>query len=163
MAQLVEQRIRNAWVAGSSPAIGSFHTGVRTYVLTPVVLKTHYFSPCGFSSVGRALASQAEGRGFESRNPLLFYLPRKFLSTDHTENTECLGYGLYFSCLSARNLWRKSLIKIWPMARNQSSEFRRSHEKTRILVKDYSQDLIYKQQRAEGPMTSLAQGNTLRT
>ena len=26
MAQLVEQRIRNAWVAGSSPAIGSlFH------------------------------------------------------------------------------------------------------------------------------------------
>ena len=24
MAQLVEQRIRNAWVAGSSPAIGSF-------------------------------------------------------------------------------------------------------------------------------------------
>ena len=25
-----------------------------------------------------------------------------FLSTDHTENTECLGYGLYFSCLSAR-------------------------------------------------------------
>ncbi len=23
MAQLVEQRIRNAWVAGSSPAIGS--------------------------------------------------------------------------------------------------------------------------------------------
>ena len=42
MAQLVEQRIRNAWVAGSSPAIGSFHTGVRTYVLTPVVLKTHY-------------------------------------------------------------------------------------------------------------------------
>ena len=81
MAQLVEQRIRNAWVAGSSPAIGSFHTGVRTYVLTPVVLKTHYFSPCGFSSVGRALASQAEGRGFESRNPLLFYLPRK----SHTE------------------------------------------------------------------------------
>ena len=45
-----------------------------------------------------------------------------------------------FSCLSARNLWRKSLIKIWPMARNQSSEFRRSHEKTRILVKDYSKD-----------------------
>ena len=25
MAQLVEQRIRNAWVAGSSPAIGSFY------------------------------------------------------------------------------------------------------------------------------------------
>ena len=45
MAQLVEQRIRNAWVAGSSPAIGSFHTGVRTNVLTPVVLKdTLFFS-----------------------------------------------------------------------------------------------------------------------
>ena len=29
MAQLVEQRIRNAWVAGSSPAIGSLSTGVR--------------------------------------------------------------------------------------------------------------------------------------
>mgnify|MGYP004616696747 CR=1 FL=1 len=28
---------------------------------------------------------------------------------------------------------------------------------------DSSQNLIYKQQRAEGPMTSLAQGNTLRT
>ena len=27
MAQLVEQRIRNAWVAGSSPAIGSFVQG----------------------------------------------------------------------------------------------------------------------------------------
>ncbi len=26
MAQLVEQRIRNAWVAGSSPAIGSLST-----------------------------------------------------------------------------------------------------------------------------------------
>ena len=26
------------------------------------------------------------------------------------------------------------------MARNQSSEFRRSHEKTRILVKDYFKD-----------------------
>ena len=31
MAQLVEQRIRNAWVAGSSPAIGSFEQmGVST-------------------------------------------------------------------------------------------------------------------------------------
>ena len=29
MAQLVEQRIRNAWVAGSSPAIGSLSSGVR--------------------------------------------------------------------------------------------------------------------------------------
>ena len=48
------------------------------------------------------LASQAEGRGFESRNPLLFYLPRKvirnfFLSTDHTER---LGYSLEFRVYS---------------------------------------------------------------
>ena len=78
-----------------------------------------------------------------SRKPMnrpVWFVGVFFLSTDHTEDTECLGYGLYFSCLSARNLWRKSLIKIWPMARNQSSEFRRSHEKTRILVKDYFKD-----------------------
>ena len=64
MAQLVEQRIRNAWVAGSSPAIGSLFLRVRQ-------LNADSFSFCGISSVGRALASQAEGRGFESRNPLL--------------------------------------------------------------------------------------------
>ena len=65
MAQLVEQRIRNAWVAGSSPAIGSLFLGSQTLiVLTPFLFN------CGFSSVGRALASQAEGRGFESRIPL---------------------------------------------------------------------------------------------
>lgn len=29
MAQLVEQRIRNAWVPGSSPGIGSFFVSVR--------------------------------------------------------------------------------------------------------------------------------------
>ena len=29
MAQLVEQRIRNAWVAGSSPAIGSLRLKIR--------------------------------------------------------------------------------------------------------------------------------------
>ncbi len=28
MAQLVEQRIRNAWVTGSSPVIGSFFAGL---------------------------------------------------------------------------------------------------------------------------------------
>ena len=32
---------------------------------------TLFFKLSGISSVGRALASQAEGRGFESRNPLL--------------------------------------------------------------------------------------------
>ena len=63
MAQLVEQRIRNAWVAGSSPAIGSLNP--QTRVRTPQFWL--YFLLSGISSVGRALASQAEGRGFESR------------------------------------------------------------------------------------------------
>ena len=67
MAQLVEQRIRNAWVAGSSPAIGSLNP--QTRVRTPQFWL--YFLLSGISSVGRALASQAEGRGFESRIPLL--------------------------------------------------------------------------------------------
>ena len=73
MAQLVEQRIRNAWVAGSSPAIGSSlargqdkHARRAAFCSLFSSLHVH----CGFSSVGRALASQAEGRGFESRNPL---------------------------------------------------------------------------------------------
>ncbi len=73
MAQLVEQRIRNAWVAGSSPAIGSFLTvkelGITKTSLTPLIF-TRARPLCGNSSVGRALASQAEGRGFESRLPL---------------------------------------------------------------------------------------------
>ena len=43
----------------------------------------------------------------------------------------------------------------------QSSEFRRNLYGYFWGVA--SQDLIYKQQRAEGPMASLAQGNTLRT
>ena len=34
MAQLVEQRIRNAWVAGSSPAIGSLFHESESLVLT---------------------------------------------------------------------------------------------------------------------------------
>ena len=66
MAQLVEQRIRNAWVAGSSPAIGSLNQ--QTSQDPPFWL---FFLLSDNSSVGRALASQAEGRGFESRIPLL--------------------------------------------------------------------------------------------
>ena len=58
MAQLVEQRIRNAWVPGSSPGIGSL------FLMCDRVV-------CGNSSVGRALASQARGHGFEPRLPLL--------------------------------------------------------------------------------------------
>ena len=34
MAQLVEQRIRNAWVAGSSPARGSFIYEIYKYSTT---------------------------------------------------------------------------------------------------------------------------------
>ena len=60
MAQLVEQRIRNAWVPGSSPGIGS------TIFFYCQLIN----NPCGNSSVGRALASQAGGRGFEPRLPL---------------------------------------------------------------------------------------------
>ena len=76
MAQLVEQRIRNAWVAGSSPAIGSLskqkesgynHSGSFFFPDSSGIPKLS-----GISSVGRALASQAEGRGFESRIPLLY-------------------------------------------------------------------------------------------
>ncbi len=70
MAQLVEQRIRNAWVAGSSPAIGSLSIRVRIFYSDSFFLEKNFFKPCGISSVGRALASQAEGRGFESRIPL---------------------------------------------------------------------------------------------
>ena len=58
MAQLVEQRIRNAWVPGSSPGIGSL------FLMCDRVV-------CGSSSVGRAFASQAIGHGFEPRFPLL--------------------------------------------------------------------------------------------
>ena len=46
MAQLVEQRIRNAWVAGSSPAIGSF--------LTVKELGIMEFFPDSFLSYARA-------------------------------------------------------------------------------------------------------------
>ena len=66
MAQLVEQRIRNAWVAGSSPAIGSLLSQESGQPRADSFL----FPSGGISSVGRALASQAEGRGFESRIPL---------------------------------------------------------------------------------------------
>ena len=66
MAQLVEQRIRNAWVPGSSPGIGSGGGTAGSFF--------YIEKDCGISSVGRALASQAEGRGFESRIPLkVFY------------------------------------------------------------------------------------------
>ena len=99
MAQLVEQRIRNAWVAGSSPAIGS-HTLFRSqnHILAlfcgifvqaecrridsyaEAQPKIRLTQLSGISSVGRALASQAEGRGFESRIPLK--IPHK-----HNKNT----------------------------------------------------------------------------
>ena len=39
MAQLVEQRIRNAWVPGSSPGIGS-NSGGGTANVSPIVFST---------------------------------------------------------------------------------------------------------------------------
>src|SRR5579862_196327 len=42
-------------------------------------------SPSGSSSVGRALASQAEGRGFEPR------LPLHFPSADHPDRARSVG------------------------------------------------------------------------
>ena len=51
-------------------------------VLTPFLFN------CGFSSVGRALASQAEGRGFESRNPLNGIVRMRILTLPEKKNTE---------------------------------------------------------------------------
>ena len=64
LAQLVEHIIRNDGVVGSSPTGGSYgtHRGRLGYPDWTVF--------CGSSSVGRASASQAEGRGFEPRLPL---------------------------------------------------------------------------------------------
>ena len=61
MAQLVEQRIRNAWVTSSSLVIGSKLKRAPRRGL----------SYCGNSSVGRAAASQAAGHEFEPRLPLI--------------------------------------------------------------------------------------------
>ena len=69
MAQLVEQRIRNAWVTSSSLVIGSFLTH-------GTVAAESLQGARGNSSVGRASASQAECRGFESRLPLIIYIYR---------------------------------------------------------------------------------------
>ena len=44
---------------------------IPTFIRTEIIRKGLVISMlCGNSSVGRALASQAEGRGFESRLPL---------------------------------------------------------------------------------------------
>ena len=67
MAQLVEQRIRNAWVTSSSLVIGSEGRTLRGLT---------FFYLGGNSSVGRAAASQAAGHGFEPRLPLK-HLPGK--------------------------------------------------------------------------------------
>ena len=80
MAQLVEQRIRNAWVAGSSPAIGSLLLESGVSFLTPFPFSS---GKRGISSVGRALASQAEGRGFESRIPLEIHKKETTRKTSH--------------------------------------------------------------------------------
>ena len=83
MAQLVEQRIRNAWVPGSSPGIGSL------FLMCDRVV-------CDNSSVGRALASQARGHGFEPRLPLLIAC---FLRRDFNFNTKATLIRAAFSFL----------------------------------------------------------------
>ena len=40
------------------------------------------------------------------------------------------------------NLWRKSLIKIWPTARNISSEFRRNQTEIKSLTKIFDQNAL---------------------
>ena len=47
MAQLVEQRIRNAWVAGSSPAVGSMKLQVSRLCGWPFCLLGKTFRPIG--------------------------------------------------------------------------------------------------------------------
>ena len=67
MAQLVEQRIRNAWVTSSSLVIGSRNKKNDNF------LSYHFsISQRGNSSVGRAAASQAAGHEFEPRLPLFY-------------------------------------------------------------------------------------------
>ena len=61
-SSVVEHSIRNRAVVGSNPTGGSAEP-VDVYLGTPRLA-------CGSSSVGRASASQAEGRGFEPRLPL---------------------------------------------------------------------------------------------
>ncbi len=74
MAQLVEQRIRNAWVTSSSLVIGSWLANLGNI--------------CDSSSVGRAQASQAWGRGFDPRLSLLDKQTRQ-TSADSTLGAAC--------------------------------------------------------------------------
>ena len=50
--------------------------------------------------------------------------------------------GWFFGCASARNLWGKSLIKIWPMARNQSSDLRRNLYGNKIFKKILTENAL---------------------
>ena len=50
--------------------------------------------------------------------------------------------GYFFGCASARNLWGKSLIKIWPMARNQSSDLRRNLYGNKIFKKILTENAL---------------------
>ena len=85
IAQLVEHNLAKVGVASSSLVFRSKRTAksVVLFLFRPfsvpffclnVRFKTKKFyiclTPCGNSSAGRASASQAEGRGFESRFPL---------------------------------------------------------------------------------------------
>ena len=56
------------------------------------------------------------------------------LSTEHTEDTDFLSTEDTFFLVATLEILEEIFNKIWPMARNQSSEFRRSHGK-RFLLK----------------------------
>ena len=101
VAQLVEQLTCNQQVGGSSPFVGSrsltfgeipkWPTGLDCKSSGICLHRFESCSPhptnkkgnlnkCGRSSVGRASAFQAEGRGFESRRPLKSFHPKSLLS-----------------------------------------------------------------------------------
>ena len=64
------------------------------------------------------------------------------LSTEHTEDTDFFYPRNYLGSCFARNLWRKSLIKIWPMARNQSSDLRRNLYGNKIFKKILTENAL---------------------
>ena len=130
MAQLVEQRIRNAWVAGSSPAIGSFHTGVRTYVLTPVVLKTHYFLHADSAQLVEHWLPKPRVAGSSPVIRSFFISPEKvkrnfFIHGTHGEH----GFSL--------KILLKIFVKMSSRKAIHNKTLPRSEELERILVKDF--------------------------
>ena len=84
MAQLVEQRIRNAWVAGSSPAVGSIEFAGQSlmrlaflFLLTRIALpKKREYGADIISSASKYRQKVAKRRAFcsEKTEPVLYPL-----------------------------------------------------------------------------------------